>query len=83
MEILRLLKELEGLIEGQKTFVGFTYDFRQDDFLEITNKIRATVLGLLSTERALETTATVLARHLRSPEEVANIMREIRAEAGA
>ena len=83
MEILRLLKELEGLIEGQKTFVGFTYDFRQDDFLEITNKIRATVLGLLSTERVLETTATVLARHLRSPEEAANIMREIRAEAGA
>ena len=79
MEILRLLKELEGLIEGQKTFVGFTYDFHSDDYLDITNKIRATVPGLLSSESFLEKASTVLARHLDSQVEVDAIIAEIRA----
>ena len=43
MDIIKLLNELERLIEGQKTFVGFTYDFHSDDYLDITNKIRATL----------------------------------------
>ena len=83
MEALRLLKELEKLIENQKSFVGFTYDFHADDYLDITNKIRAAMPELLRSEQIMERTATVLARHLRSPEEVAAVMREVRAEAGA
>lgn len=43
MDIIKLLNELERLIEGQKTFVGFTYDFHSDDYLDITNKIRASL----------------------------------------
>lgn len=81
MEILRLLKELERLIESQKTFIGVTYNFRQDDFLDITNKIRATVPGLLASEKTLEAAAIVLARHLRSQAEVEAVIAEIRAEA--
>ncbi len=83
MEAFRLLQELEKLIENQKTFVGVTYDFRQDAFLSLTNKIRAAMPELLRSEQIMERTATVLARHLRSPEEVAAVMREVRAEAGA
>ena len=80
MEVLRLLKELEDLIENQKSFVGFTYDFHQDAFLILTNKIRAALPELLHSEQVMERTAIVLARHLRSPEEVAAVMREVRAE---
>jgi len=43
MDIIKLLNELERLIEGQKTFVGLTYDFHADDYLDITNKIRASL----------------------------------------
>ncbi len=81
METLRLLKELEKLIESQKTFIGVTYNFRQDNFLDLTNKIRATVPGLLSSEPFLERVSTVLARHLDSQAEVDAIIAEIRAEA--
>jgi hypothetical protein len=80
MEILRLLKELETLIENQKTFVGLTYDYRPDELLAVTNKIRAEMPGLLSSEKTLDAASTVLARHLHSQEEVAAIIAEIRAE---
>ena len=43
MDILKLLNELERLIEDQKTLMGITYNFHPDDFLDITNKIRATL----------------------------------------
>ncbi len=43
MDIIKLLNELERLIEGQRTFVGLTYDFHADDYLDITNKIRASL----------------------------------------
>ena len=43
MDIIKLLNELERLIEGQKTFVGMTIDFHPDDYLDITNKIRASL----------------------------------------
>ncbi len=81
MEILSLLKELEKLIENQKTFVGLTYDYHPDEFLVITNKIRAAMPGLLSSERTLEAASTVLTRHFHSSEEVVAILAEIRAEA--
>jgi hypothetical protein len=81
MEILRLLKELETLIEHQKTFIGLTYDYHPDEFLVITNKIRAAMPELLSSEKTLDAASTVLARHLHSQGEVAAIIAEIRAEA--
>ncbi len=43
MDIIKLLNELERLIEGQRTFVGLTVDFHPDDYLDITNKIRASL----------------------------------------
>lgn len=43
MDILKLLNELERLIEEQKTVMGITYNFHSDDYLDITNKIRATL----------------------------------------
>ncbi len=43
MDILKLLNELERLIEEQKTLMGFTINFHPDDYLDITNKIRATL----------------------------------------
>ncbi len=43
MDIIKLLNELERLIEDQKTLMGITYNFHPDDFLDITNKIRATL----------------------------------------
>ncbi len=43
MDIIKLLNELERLIEGQRTFVGLTYDFHPDDYIDITNKIRASL----------------------------------------
>ena len=79
--MLKLLRELEKLIENQKTFVGITYDYHPDALLAVTNKIRAALSDLMSAEHVLETTCAVLARHLRSSEEVAGIMGEIRAEA--
>ena len=43
MDILKLLNELERLIEDQKTVMGLTLNFHPDDYLDITNKIRATL----------------------------------------
>ena len=43
MDILKLLNELERLIEDQKTVMGLTVNFHPDDYLDITNKIRATL----------------------------------------
>ena len=43
MDILKLLNELERLIEDQRTVMGFTINFHPDDYLDITNKIRATL----------------------------------------
>ena len=80
MEILRLLKELESLIASQKTLMGVTFDFRQDDILSLTNKIRMVVPTLLP-EDVMTKTEQVLTRHLQSSEEVAAIMREIRTAA--
>ena len=43
MDILKLLNELERLIEDQTTVMGVTLNFHPDDYLDITNKIRATL----------------------------------------
>lgn len=43
MDILKLLNELERLIEDQKTVMGMTINFHPDDYLDITNKIRASL----------------------------------------
>ena len=82
METLRLLNELNNLIMAQKTVLGVTCGFHQEDFLDMVNKIRATMLPPSSPERILETMATVLAKHSRSPEEVVAIMSEIRSAVG-
>ena len=41
MDILKLINELEGLIENRGVFMGVTTGFHPDDFLDLTNKIRA------------------------------------------
>lgn len=82
METLRLLKELEDLIMAQKTVLGVTYGFHQEDFLDLTNKICASLLpAAAAADRNIEKIEVVLARHLRSQEEVAAIVREMRLEA--
>jgi cell division septum initiation protein DivIVA len=44
MDILKLLNELEHLIETQKTLgMGIAFNFHPDDYLDITNKIRASL----------------------------------------
>jgi len=43
MDIIKLLNELERLIEDQKTVMGLTVNFHPDDYLDITNKIRASL----------------------------------------
>lgn len=43
MDIIKLLNELERLVEEQRTLMGFTYNFHPDDYLDITNKIRASL----------------------------------------
>ena len=82
METLRLLNELADLIMAQKTLLGVTSNFHPEKFLDLTNKIRATMLSPSSPERMMETTKTVLERHLRSSEEVAAVMSEIRSDLG-
>jgi len=79
METLRLLNELDNLIMAQKTVLGVTCGFHQEDFLDMVNKIRATMLPSSPPERILDTMATVLAKHSRSPEEVVAVMSEIRS----
>src|SRR5579875_2964957 len=45
MDILKLLNELEDMIEGTKSLGigGLAINFHQDDFLDVTNKIRASL----------------------------------------
>ena len=43
MDIIKLLNELERLVEEQPTLMGFTYKFHPDDFLDILHKIRASL----------------------------------------
>ena len=81
METLRLLKELENLIMSQKTVLGMTYSFRQENFLDLTNKIRASLLAASFSERTMEKTERILARHLRSQEDIAAVINELRLEA--
>lgn len=84
MEILRLLKELDDLIMAQKTVLGVTCNFHQEDFLALTNKVRLTLLpGALSTELTMGKVANVLARHFRSEEELASVMKEIQSVVNA
>ena len=82
METLRLLKDLEELVLAQKTVLGVTYNFHQEDFRALTNKIRAMMAVPSSPEMILDKTATVLTRHLRSQEEVATVISEIRLAIG-
>lgn len=70
MEMLRLLKELEDLIIAQKSLLGVTLNYHAEEFLDLVNKIRATMLPPSSPERILDTTASILGKHLRSQEEV-------------
>ena len=43
MDIIKLLNELERLVEEHKSVMGITWNFHPDDFLDITNKIRASL----------------------------------------
>lgn len=43
MDILKLLNELESLIENRTVFMSITYGFHPDEFLDLTNKIRASL----------------------------------------
>ena len=65
MEVLQLLKELEGLIESQKTLMGLTFNFQTDEMLSMTNRIRAAVPSLLP-EQVLQKTESVLRQHIQS-----------------
>jgi len=76
MEILRLLNELEGLVENQKTLMGLTFNFNPDEILSLTNRIRAAVPSLLP-EQIMQRTESVLKQHIRSQSEISAIMNEI------
>ena len=80
MEILRLLNELEGLVENQKTLMGLTFNFNPDEILSLTNRIRAAVPSLLP-EQIMQRTESVLKQHIRSQSEISAIMNEIRTAA--
>lgn len=43
MDILKLINELESLIENQTVVVGLTWGFHPDEYLDMTNKIRASL----------------------------------------
>lgn len=77
MEILRLPKELEGLVENQKTLMGLTFNFNPDEILNLTNRIRVAVPSLLP-EQALQRTENVLKQHIQSQSEISAIMDETR-----
>lgn len=47
MDILKLINELETLVENQNVLMGMTFNFRPDEYLDITNKIRASLPGEL------------------------------------
>ena len=80
MEILRLLNELEGLVENQKTLMGLTFNFNPDEILSLTNRIRAAVPNLLP-EQIMQRTESVLKQHIRSQSEISAILNEIRTTA--
>ena len=77
MEILRLPKELEGLVENQKTLMGLTFNFNPDEILNLTNRIRVAVPSLLP-EQALQRMENVLKQHIQSQSEISAIMDETR-----
>lgn len=43
MDIIKLLNELERLIDEQRSVMGITWTYHPDDFHEIANKIRASL----------------------------------------
>lgn len=43
MDIIKLLNELERLIDEQKTIMGLAWNFHPEDYHDITNKIRASL----------------------------------------
>ncbi len=43
MDIIKLLNELERLIDEQKSFVGVAWNFHPEDYHDLTNKIRASL----------------------------------------
>lgn len=43
MDIIKLLNELEQLIDEQKTVMGLAWNFHPEDYHDITNKIRASL----------------------------------------
>lgn len=43
MDIIKLLNELERLIDEQKTVMGLAWNFHPEDYHDITNKIRASL----------------------------------------
>ena len=43
MDIIKLLNELERLIDEQKTVMGIAWSFHPEDYHDITNKIRASL----------------------------------------
>ena len=43
MDIIKLLNELERLIDEQKTVMGLAWNFHPEDYHDLTNKIRASL----------------------------------------
>ena len=43
MDIIKLLNELDRLIDEQKTVMGLAWNFHAEDYLDLTNKIRASL----------------------------------------
>ena len=43
MDIIKLLNELDRMIDEQKTVMSMTWNFHPEDYLDITNKIRASL----------------------------------------
>ena len=43
MDIIKLLNELDRMIDEQKTVMSMTWNFHAEDYLDITNKIRASL----------------------------------------
>jgi vacuolar-type H+-ATPase subunit H len=43
VDVIKLLNELEALIENQPTWMGATWSFHADEYLDLTNKIRASL----------------------------------------
>ena len=43
MDIIKLLNELDRMIDEQKTVMSLTWNFHAEDYLDLTNKIRASL----------------------------------------